>query len=107
VQVVPSTLAAEVVFARRSDSFLCRIITDTAVQYILAALTVLLQDQIGMICDLTHLHDKTKDVGIVVEKNTLSNVCLELSSTAVHDTASKVILFLAEELTINIDLLCR
>lgn len=105
VQVVPSTLAAEVVLARRSDSLLSRIITDTAIQDILATLTVLLQNQIGMICDLTHLHDKTEDVGIVVEENTLSNICLELSGTAVHDAASEVILFLAKELTVNIDLL--
>ena len=107
MQVVPGTLAAEVVFARRSDSLLSRIITDTAVQDILATFTVLLQNQIRMICHLAHLHDKTEDIGIVVEENTLSNVCLELPGTAVHNAASEVILFLAEELTVNIDLLCR
>jgi len=56
-----------------------------------------------MIGDLTHLHDKSEDIGIIVEKNTLSDVGLELAGTAVHDTACEIILFLTKELTIDVD----
>lgn len=58
-----------------------------------------------MICDLSHLHNETENVGVVVEQDTLCNICLELAGTAVHDTASKIILFLSKELTINVDFL--
>jgi len=60
-----------------------------------------------MISDLTHLHDETKDIGIVVEKNTLSDVCIEFALIVVHDTACKIVLLETEKLPINIDLLCR
>lgn len=55
-----------------------------------------------MICDLTHLHNETKYVGIIVQENTLSNVRLELAGTVIHDATSKVILFLPKELSINV-----
>ena len=60
-----------------------------------------------MIGNLSHLHDQSEDVGIVVEQNTLGDIGLELAGSAVHNTAGKVIFLLAEELTVNIDLLGR
>jgi hypothetical protein len=58
-----------------------------------------------MICDLSHLHNETENVGVVVEQDTLCNVCLELAGTVVHDTASKVVLFLSKELTVDVNFL--
>jgi hypothetical protein len=105
VQVILGTLSTELVTARRADSLLSSLITDTADQDILTAFAILLQDQIGMVSDLTHLHDKTEDVGIIVEKDTLSDIGLELAGTTVHDAACEIILLLTKELSINVDLL--
>jgi hypothetical protein len=101
VKIVLSTLAAEVMTACRSDGFLGGLITDAADENILTTFAILLQDQVRMICNLSHLHNKTENVGVVVEQDTLCYVRLELAGTVVHDTASEVILFLSKELTIN------
>jgi hypothetical protein len=88
-------------------SFFSGFIADATDENILTTLTVLLQDQIWVICDLSHLHNETEDVGVVVEKDPLCDIGLEFPGTIVHDTTSKVILLFTEELTINIDLLGR
>jgi hypothetical protein len=106
MQIILGTFTAEIMFACRPDSLLCSLVTDTADENILTTLTILLQDEIRVIRNLTHLHNETEDIGIVVEKNTLSDIGLKLSSTAVHNTTSKVILFLTKELTIDVDFLC-
>jgi hypothetical protein len=91
--------------AGRPDSLLRSLVTDAADENILTTLAILLQYEIRMICDLAHLHNETEDVGIVVEKNALRDIGLKLSSTTVHNTTSKVVLFLAKELTIDVDFL--
>ena len=58
-----------------------------------------------MICDLSHLHNETENVGVVVEQDTLCDVCLESAGAVVHDTASKVVLFLSKELAVDVDFL--
>ena len=60
-----------------------------------------------MISNLAHLHDQTKNVGVIVEHDTLCDICFKFAIALIHDAASKIILFLPKELSINIDLLCR
>jgi hypothetical protein len=94
------------VFASRADSLFGNLVADTTDEDILTPLGLLLQNQIGMIGNLSHLHNKTEDVGIIVEKDTLSNIGVELAIAVVHDTTSEIVFFLAEELTVDIDFLC-
>jgi len=60
-----------------------------------------------MIGHLTHLHDETENVGVVIEQNTLGDIGLKLSGAVIHNATCKIVLLLAEELSINIDLLSR
>ena len=105
MEIVLRTFATEVMTTGRSNSLLCSLIADAADEDILTTFAILLQDQIRMICDLAHLHNETKNICIVVQDNTLSNVGFELTGTAVHNATSEVILFLPKELTINVDFL--
>jgi len=105
IEVVFGTLATKFVTARRSNCFFCSLVTDAADKYVLTAFGILFQDEIRMVSDLTHLHNQTEDVGVIVEQNTLSDVCFELSGTVVHDTTSEIVLLFAKELTVDIDLL--
>jgi hypothetical protein len=107
VKIALRALSAEIVFTGGSDGLFCSLIADAAHKNVLATLAILLQDQIGMVSDLSHLHDETEDVGVVVKQNALGNIGLELSGTAVHDTSSEVVLFFTKELAVNIDLFGR
>lgn len=60
-----------------------------------------------MICNLSHLHNETKDVGVVVEKHALSDVSIKLALAVGHNTVGEIILRFTEELAIDIDLLDR
>jgi len=53
-------------FTPRSNRFLGGFVADVANQNILPNLGVPLEEQIGVVRDLAHLHDETEDVGIVV-----------------------------------------
>lgn len=58
-----------------------------------------------MVGNLTHLHDQSEDVGVVVQQNTLGDIGLEFASAVVHNAACKVVLLFAEEFAIDINLL--
>lgn len=105
IEIILGTFATKFVTARRSNCFFCSLVTDAADKYVLTAFAILFQDEIRMVSDLTHLHNQTEDVGVIVEQNTLRDVCFELSSTVIHDTTGEVILLFAEELAVDIDLL--
>ena len=81
----------------RSDCFLSRFIANTANENILAILRMLLQDQVRMISNLTHLHDETEDVSIVVQHDTSAHISIELSSGVGHYALGKVAFNLAEK----------
>lgn len=74
-------------------------------QHILALSCILFQDQVRVIRNLSHLHNKTEDVGIVVEQDTLSDVGVEVALAVGHDTVGKVVLCFTKELAVNINLL--
>ena len=107
MKVVLRALSAEIMFTGRSDGLFCGLIADAAHENVLTTFAILLQDQIGMVSDLSHLHDETEDVRVVVKQNTLGNIGLELSGTVIHDTSSEVVLFFTKELAVNIDLFGR
>lgn len=83
--------------APRSDRFLRGLIADTADKYVLTTFGMFLQDQVRVICHLAHLHNETENVGVVVQHDTSTNICIELPSGVRHDAGGKVTLDLAEE----------
>ncbi|KAI6751927.1 hypothetical protein HG531_006623 [Fusarium graminearum] len=72
--IATNTGSAKVVLAPTAHRILSRLVTNAADEDILSSLGILLQEQVGMVSNLSHLHDETKDVGIVVEENTLCDV---------------------------------
>lgn len=60
-----------------------------------------------MISNLTHLHDETKDVGVVVQHDTLAHIGIKPSSRVSHDTVGEVTFNLAEELVVQDDTTCN
>jgi hypothetical protein len=62
------------------------LVTDAANQDILAPIGVLLQYQVRVVGNLSHLHNETKDVGIIVQKNSLRNIGIESALSVGHDT---------------------
>jgi hypothetical protein len=93
--------------ARRADRFFGSLVADAADNNVLTTFAVLLQNEIRMVRYLAHLHNETEDVRIVIEKDALSDVRLEFPSAIIHNTASKIVFFLAEKLAINVDLFGR
>jgi hypothetical protein len=83
------------------DGTLCWFITDTANKHVLTALGMFLQDQIGVVGHLSHLHDEPKDVGVVIKHNAATNVRVELPSGVRHDAGREVALNLTKELVMN------
>ena len=63
------TRTAEIVLALRSDGVFGDFIANVADEDILAAFGRPFQQQIWVVGNLTHLHDETKNVGVVVEHN--------------------------------------
>jgi hypothetical protein len=62
-----------------------------------------LQDQIGVIGYLPHLHDQTKNVGVVVEHYTSADVGVKLARSVCHDTTGEIVFDLAEKLIVDGD----
>ena len=54
-----------------------------------------------MISNLTHLHDETEDVSIVVQHDTSAHISIELSSGVGHYTLGKVAFNLAEKFVVQ------
>ena len=54
---------------------------------------------------MTHLHDEAKNVRVVVEHDTTTNVGVKLPGGIGHDAGRKVSLDLAEEFIVNDDFL--
>ena len=54
---------------------------------------------------MTHLHDEAKNVRIVVEHDTTTYICIELSGGVGHDAGRKIPLDLAEKFIVNDDFL--
>ena len=77
--IVFGAFAAKFVVAARADGLFGGFITDAADEDVLASLGVLFEDEVGMIGDLTHLHDKTENVGVIVQHHTPTDVGIELA----------------------------
>jgi hypothetical protein len=101
------TSTAKVVATSRADCILCRFVANDTNQDILPSFGMFLENEIWMICDLTHLHNETEDVGIIVEHYTSSNVGLELAVGVGHDAAGKVMFLDAKELIVDPNVLGR
>lgn len=101
MEVVTGAFSTKFVSTGRSDGLLGRLVTNAADQDILTTFRTLLQDQVRMICDLTHLHDQTEDVGVIIEYDSLSHVCIELAIGICHDARRKVAFDLPEEFVMD------
>ena len=99
--IVFSTSATEFVVAARANWFFGCLVADAADEDILTACGVLFEDEIRVVCYLTHLHDQAKDVGVIVEHNTTADIGVECSSHVGHDAGGEVPLDLAEELIVD------
>lgn len=60
-----------------------------------------------MVRNLSHLHDKPKDVGVVVQKNTLGHISVKLALSIGHDAVGEIIFRLTKELAVDVYLLYR
>jgi hypothetical protein len=87
----------------RPDGAFGRFVADVANQYILPTFTVFLENQIWMVCYLSHLHDQTEDVGVIVKHDTTANIGIELSIGVGHDTGREVTFDFAKELVVYND----
>ena len=76
--------------AARSDRLLCWVVADTADEGVLSAFTMFLQYQIRMVCNLTHLHDETEYIGIIIQHYTTAHIRVELPGRISHDTLREV-----------------
>lgn len=85
--VILCAAAAEFMTTARSDGFLGGFVADTADENILSALCVLLQNQVRVVGHLSHLHDKTEDVGVVVQHDTSAHIGIKLPCRVGHDTS--------------------
>lgn len=74
-----------------------RFITDVADQDILTAFCMPFEQQIGMICDLAHLHDQTEDIGVIVEHDTTRDIGIKLASCVRHDARGEITFDFPEE----------
>lgn len=83
--VVFGAFAAELVVAARADCLFGGFVADAADQHVLAALGVFLEDQVGVVGDLTHLHDQTEDVGVVVKHHSAADIRVELPMRVRHN----------------------
>jgi hypothetical protein len=83
------------------DGTLCWFVTDTANKHVLTTLGMFLQDQIRVIGYLSHLHNQPKDVGVVIEHNTTTNVGVKLPGGVCHDAGREVAFNLTKELVMN------
>lgn len=95
--VILCTPATELVTATGSNSFLCWLVTDAADENVLPSLAMFLQNQIRVVGDLTHLHDQTENVGIIVQHNTPTDISVELPCGVGHDASRKVPLNFTKE----------
>jgi hypothetical protein len=71
--------------AGRTDGIFGCLITNVANEDVLAPLRMFLEDQIGMVGHLAHLHDETEYVGVIVQHNTARDICIKLSGSILHD----------------------
>lgn len=85
VHIVLGARSTELVLATRPNRFLGRLIANVADENILSNLGMLLEKQVGVIGDLTHLHDESKDVRIVVEHDAARNISVKSTSRIGHD----------------------
>lgn len=99
--IVFRALTAEFMVTTRPDRFLGRLITDIAHQNILAILGVLLQNEIRMVRHLTHLHDKSKNIGVVIEHHTPAHVSIKLPSRVRHDASREVTFNVSKKLVMQ------
>lgn len=83
--VVFGAFAAEFVVATRADRLFGGFVADAANQHVLAAFGVFLEYQVRVVGDLAHLHDKTEDVGVVVQHHAAADVRVELPMSVRHD----------------------
>jgi hypothetical protein len=100
--VATDTGSAKVMFAPAAHRVLSWLITNATDKHVLSSFSMLFEKQVRMICNLSHLHDETKDVGVVVQKNTLGDVSVKLALAAGHDTVGKIVLFFSKELSVNV-----
>lgn len=103
LNVVLGTLTAKLMTTARPNRILRRLITNAADQDIKSGLHVFLQDEIRVVGYLSHLHNQSENVGIVVEHHTSANVGVELARRVGHDTAGEIMFDLAEELVMDGD----
>lgn len=101
LNIILCTFATELMATTRPNRILRRLITDPTDQDIESRLHVFLQDEIGMIRDLPHLHDQTEDIGVVIEHDTPADVGVKLAGRVSHDTAGEIMFNLAEKFIMN------
>lgn len=103
LDIVLGTLATEFMPALRPDGIFCGVITDAAHSDVEPRLRLFLQNEIGMVRNLAHLHDQSEDVGIVVQHDTVAHVGIEFSGRVRHDTTGEILFDLAEKFIVQRD----
>lgn len=87
----------------RSNGFFGGLVANATYENILSTLRMLLQNQIRMVGDLTHLHDETENVGVVVQHDAAAHVSIELPSGVGHDALGEISFDLAKEFVVQDD----
>jgi hypothetical protein len=85
----------------RPNSFFSRLVTNTAHHDILTAFCIFAENQIWVVCHLSHLHDEAENIGIVVKHHTLTDIGIELALGIGHDALREVAFHLTEELVVD------
>lgn len=97
LNVILGTLAAELVMTAGPNGILCGLVTDATNENIEARLHMFLQDKVWVVRHLSHLHDETENIGIIVQHDTSTDVGVKLPTRVGHDTAGEIMFDLAKE----------
>lgn len=103
LDVILGTFAAELVMAARPNGILRWFVTDATDKNIEARLHVLLEDEVWVVRHLSHLHDETENIGIIIQHDTATDVGIKLPTRVGHDTSREVMFDLAKELVVDSD----
>ncbi|KAH3663563.1 hypothetical protein OGAPHI_004964 [Ogataea philodendri] len=107
VHILGDTDPAELVVALGLDRLLGLVVTELAdncacLGNTLGQVFVSLQNQVRMVCKLSHSGDQSENIGIIVKNNTLSHIVVELTFRVRVQRLIKVFLLRVEEITTDL-----
>lgn len=89
--------------ATGTNCFFRRFVANAADKYVLPGFCVFLQNEVRVIRNLAHLHDKAEDICVIVQHDTTAYIRIKLPRRVSHDAPREITFNLSKEFVMEND----